>query len=174
MLAVKTAGIVLILSGCGAWGLWGARRMEKRVEQLSELRHSLAFLEREITCAHTPLPIALQRTAQFCELPASILYSQSAARLESRNGATAAEAWLQGVENLGHNSDLDSADLKLLEKAGRQSGTSSAAEQKKLLTLLQEELLLQEEKARANMKSERKIRAYGGFILGAVAVIILI
>jgi len=174
MLIVKTAGIVLILGGCGAWGLLGARHMEKRVEQLSEIRRSLAFLEREITCAYTPLPVALQRTARFSELPVSILFSLSAARLEDRQGMTAEEAWRLGVEGLKKSCDLIPADLKLLENAGRQIGLSSAAEQKKLLLVLQEELLLQEEKARAKIESERKIRAYGGFILGAAVVIILI
>jgi len=148
--------------------------MDKRVEQLRCLRHSLAFLEREITCAYTPLSTALKHTAQFSEFPVSILYSRSAARLDNKNGLTAEEAWLSGLESLKAECDLDSADIKLLAKAGKQIGISSAAEQKKLFTLLQEELHLHEEKARANLESGKKIRAYGGFILGAAVAIILI
>jgi stage III sporulation protein AB len=51
---------------------------------------------------------------------------------------------------------------------------SDAAEQKKVFNLLQEELRMQEEKAREELKSGRKLWAYGGFIMGAVVVLLLI
>ncbi|MDD2586399.1 MAG: hypothetical protein PHT79_03255, partial [Syntrophomonadaceae bacterium] len=77
MLWLKTAGIVLIISGFGAWGLSGARRIGKRVEQLRELKMAIGFLEKEITCMYTPLSLALERTSKFCKHPVNFLFAES-------------------------------------------------------------------------------------------------
>ena len=61
----KTIGIALIIGGFGGFGLGRARRFEKRVEELKNLRLALGFLEKEITCTYTPLSRALSRTASI-------------------------------------------------------------------------------------------------------------
>lgn len=174
MFGLKALGISLIISGFGGWGLAGARRMEKRVNVLRDLRLSMAFLEKEITTMFTPLSLALERTAQFCDLPVAHLYNATAACLKRKQGVTMTEAWNEGLGALLHNSDLLKSDIKLLENGGRHLGMSNASEQKKIFSLLQEELKLQEEKARDNLKSSHKLWSYGGFVLGTVVVILLL
>lgn len=174
MIGLKVVGTSLIIAGFGGWGLAGARRVERRVEEILDLRMSLGFLEKEITGAFTPLSLALERTAEFCDLPAAHLFLESAATLQKRQGATIKEAWGEGINSLARNSSLLPADLKLLENIGAQLGMSNASEQKKMFSLILEELKLQEEKARDKVKASRQLWSYGGFILGIAVVILLL
>jgi stage III sporulation protein AB len=170
----KSMGIALIMGGFGGWGLSGAWRFEKRVEELKNIRLALGFLEKEITCTFTPLSRALARTAVFCEQPVSLLFRESSEWLQSREGVTAGEAWRAGIKKLAAHSALNAGDIHLLDSIAVQLGMSDAAEQKKIFDLLQEELRMQEEKARDELKSGRKLWAYGGFIVGAVVVLLLV
>jgi stage III sporulation protein AB len=170
----KTLGIALIIGGFGGFGLSGARRFEKRVDELKNIRMALGFLEKEITCAYTPLSRALTRTATFCEKPAALLFAESARLLNSRQGTTAEEAWRTGLQKLVEHSSLKAGDISLLDSLAVQLGRSDAGEQRKVFDLLQEELRIQEEKARAELDSGHKLWSYGGFIIGTVVVLLLI
>lgn len=170
----KTLGIALIIGGFGGFGLSGAWRFEKRVDELKNIRIALGFLEKEITCTYTPLSRALARTAGFCDKPVSLLFAESARLLKSREGTTAGEAWRAGLKKLDAHSALNASDIGLLDSLAAQLGMSDAGEQRKVFDLLQEELRIQEEKAREELKSGHKLWAYGGFIMGAVVVLLLI
>ncbi|HPF43158.1 MAG TPA: stage III sporulation protein AB [Syntrophomonadaceae bacterium] len=171
---IKTLGICLIIAGFGMWGLLGARRIDKRVWQLKSLRMALGFLEKEITYMQTPLSLAMRRTAEFCENEVSGLFKETAKTLEKKSGITGHEAWQSGLKRLKYESDLKTIDLELLKSLGPQLGVSDRFEQQKYFILIQEELKLLEETALAEAESGRKIWSYGGFILGAVIVILLL
>ena len=44
----KSIGIALIIGGFGVFGLNGARRFDRRVEELKDMRLALGFLERKL------------------------------------------------------------------------------------------------------------------------------
>lgn len=171
---LKTAGAVLIIGSSGLFGLMGARRFEKRVSQLKGLRLAINFLEKEITCMHTPLTHALLRTAQFSNSPIDKLFAQTARNLQGKLGLTAREAWSGGVELLRNESDLKPDDLELLKSVAAQIGMSNSDEQKKFLKLIQEELHIQEARAMEEVQAGHKLWTYGGFILGTMTVLLLI
>lgn len=170
----KTLGIALIIGGFGGFGLSGAWRFEKRVDELKNIRMALGFLEKEITCTYTPLSQALARTSGFCKKPAALLFAESARLLKSREGTTASEAWRAGLNKLSSHSALNAGDISLLDSIAAQLGMSDAGEQRKVFDLLQEQLKIQEEKAREELKSGHKLWSYGGFIMGAVVVLLLL
>ncbi|MBC7074865.1 MAG: hypothetical protein H5T98_02085 [Syntrophomonadaceae bacterium] len=170
----KVLGTAFIMAGFGGWGLLGARRIEKRVEQIKNVRLAMGFLEKEITYMHTPLSRALERTAKFCKPPVSHLFRESADRLKAKNGSTACEAWMSGIKVIGKTSELKRSDIEILTAIAPQLGMSDAGEQRKIFTLIQEELRIQEESALQEMESGRKLWSYGGFILGALVVILLL
>ncbi len=171
---LKTLGIAFVVAGFGGWGLMGARRIDKRVEQIKYLRMALGFLEKEITYMHTPLSRALARTARFCKAPVSYLFHESSNRLEAREGTTAGEAWMKGLQVLENNSELKKADIEILSAAALQLGMSDVGEQRKFFALIQGELQIQEEKALQEMESGHKLWTYGGFIIGALVVLLLL
>ena len=174
MLGLKIMGAASIITGFGCWGLNAARRMDRRVEQLQELRLALGFLEKEISCIYSPLSQALAKTADFSRPPVSYLFATSSSLLQEKTGMTAAEAWNAGIEGLRLHSDLQEMEIGLMATASLQLGISDASQQKKLLTLLQEELALLEQKAMQQAEGGRKMWTYSGFILGAMVVLLLI
>ncbi|MDD2620273.1 MAG: hypothetical protein PHC92_06360 [Syntrophomonadaceae bacterium] len=171
---IKMLGIICIISGFGAWGLIGGRTLDKRVAQIKEIRMALGFLEKEISCMYIPLPRALERTARFCKKPTAILFAESSRKLQSREGATANEAWSHGLNELRRDSDLKEKDLELLAAAASQLGMSDVMQQKKIFNLLQEELAILEAKAWQDAQAGRKLWNYGGFMIGALIVILLL
>ncbi len=174
MLWLKTMGIVLVVTGFGSFGLMGARSIEKRVEQIRNIRVAMGLLEKEISYLHTPLSLALHRSAQCVQEPARSLFSNCAQSLQDRQGQTISEAWSRSLKIMGKISDLKQTDLEILLSVSTQMGMSGAESQKKLFSLVQAQLKVQEEEARREVESGRKIRAYGGFILGATVVLLLI
>ncbi|MBO8159209.1 hypothetical protein [Thermosyntropha sp.] len=174
MLWLKSAGVILVILSSGIWGLMGARNLQLRVEQLKDLRMALNFLEKEIAYMHTPLSSALRKTGYFCASPIRWLFLESAERLERKEGRTAYEAWLSGVYKLERASSLKTEDIELLKTGAMQIGISDVYEQRKFFSMLQEELKIMEEKAEKEAESGVKLWSYGGFILGAVIVLLFI
>ncbi|SHG65334.1 stage III sporulation protein AB [Thermosyntropha lipolytica DSM 11003] len=171
---LKAAGIVLVIAGSGLWGLMGARRLAQRVEELKNLRLALNFLEKEITYMHTPLSSAFKKTAYFCAPPLSCFFLACSERLDKKAGVTAAEAWMTGLKELQKISSLKPEDIELLKTVAMQIGMSDTYEQHKFLALLQEELKIIEQKAREEAQTGGKLWSYGGFILGALLVLLFI
>ncbi|HNX28296.1 MAG TPA: hypothetical protein PKN87_02655 [Syntrophomonadaceae bacterium] len=173
-MGIKTLGICMVIAGFGMWGLLGARRQDKRVQQLKNLRMAIGFLEKEIFYMQTPLSLAMSRAGQFCDYTVSGLFKECAGNLEKKSGITGYEAWQSGLEKLKQESELKPIDLELLKSVGPQLGVSDRAEQQKFFTLIHEELKLLEETAYREAEAGRKIWSYGGFILGAAIVILLL
>lgn len=170
----KLMGTALIIAGFGTWGLSGAKAIEKRTGEITELKFALAFLEKEITYLQTPLSQAMEKTASMCQAPVSRLFREVARELKAGKGFTAAEAWMQGLEVIRTESNLKDADIDLLAAAAHQLGMTDSIEQRKFFILLQEQLKVQEEKSRQEQAANQKLWSYGGFILGAVIVLLLL
>ncbi len=171
---VKIMGSFMLISALGVWGLSGAHGIGRRSEELKELRFALAFLEKEISYMHTPLTLALERTASVCHNPIAGFFKEIVGKLKAREGLTAGEAWKKGIEWLKTHSHLKAVDLELLGTAAQQLGMSDSSDQRKFLLMIQEEVKVQEEKARQEQGANQKLWSYGGFIMGIVIVLLLI
>lgn len=174
MIWLKTLGVACIISGFGSYGLLRARHLEKRVDEIKDLRLAVGFLEKEITYLQTPLSRALHRTGQLSAPPIRSLFEESTRRLQDRQGISIGEAWNLALQKLHADSHLKDEDIEILKSAATQLGSSGIEEQKKYFQLLQEQLKIQEENARGAMASGRKLWSYGGFILGATVVLLLL
>lgn len=174
MLCLKTLGVILVVSGFGCYGLMGARSLEQRVEQIKNIRLAMRFLEKEIVYLQTPLPLALARAGQCVPEPVRSLFEDCSQTLQDRQGITINEAWSGSLEKLRAKSDLSNGDISVLQAVSSQMGMSGAPEQQKLLAMIQEQLDIQETRARREAQSGRKLRSYGGFIMGAVVVLLLL
>ena len=170
----KLLGVILIIGGCGCYGLMSANRLRKRVEQLLNIRLALACLEKEINYLHTPLPAALSRAAQGAAEPARSLFAGISQDLQTREGITINEAWQHNLRSLYQQTELNDQDLELLLVMAPQLGMSGGEEQVKLLTMVQEQLKVQEDRARIEEDNGCKLRVYGGFAFGATVVLLLL
>lgn len=171
---LKALGMIMIIGGSGLWGLSGAKRLEKRLEQLADLKIAIAFLEKEISYMHTNLSQALQKTAAFSRWPVNTLFAGAAAELSLKRGITAQEAWLRGLSELYDAAQLQPADFELLAAMAPQLGISNDREQQKALAVLGEELGLQQQKASGEKDANQKLWSYGGFILGTAIVLLMV
>lgn len=174
MLWLKTMGIALVIAGCGGGGLMGARKIDRRVEQIKEIRQAMGYLEKEITYLQTPLSLALEHTARMTSPPLQRLFAGCACNLTKRQGVSVKEAWEHALVNFKQQADLNHDDIQILAAAANQLGASGIEQQKQFFILLQEQLKIQEEKARSKVESERKLWSYGGFILGSTVVLFLL
>jgi len=170
----KMLGVILIIGGCGCYGLISANRLRKRVEQLLNIRLALACLEKEINYLHTPLPAALSRAARGAAEPARSLFVGTSQDLQTRAGITINEAWQHNLRSFYQQTELNEQDLELLLVMAPQLGMSGGKEQVKLLTMVQEQLKVQEDQARLEENNGRKLRVYGGFAFGATVVLLLL
>ncbi len=174
MVWIKMLGVILVIGGCGCYGIISARRLHKRVEQLFNLRVALGCLEKEINYLRTPLPSALERAAQSADEPARSLFANTSRDLGIRAGTTVNEAWQYNLDRAHQLLDLNRQDLDILKIISPQLGMSGVEEQVKLLAMVQEQLKIQEKQARFNEDSGRKLRIYGGFAFGATVVLLLL
>lgn len=174
MIWLKTLGVACIISGFGSYGLMGAHKIEKRVEQIKVLRLSMGFLEKEIIYMQSPLPIAMQRTAQLTSRPVRVLFEECSRHLRDRQGISIGEAWNRSLKRLSNSSDLNHDDIEIVRAVSSRLGASGIEDQKKLFQMIQEELVIQENNARDNLQSGRKLWGYGGFILGITIVLLLL
>ncbi|HZK44502.1 MAG TPA: stage III sporulation protein AB [Syntrophomonadaceae bacterium] len=173
-MSFKLIGIALVIGGFGLWGLLGAKRIEKRVKQLKNLRLAIGFLEKEITYNYTPLTHAMERTYNFSPKPINIIFNECASLLRDKDGITGDEAWSKAIRKSAHHLDLKPEDLDLILTASNQLGMSDVNEQRKFFVFIQQELKIQEDKAVEDVTSNQKLWSYGGFILGLIVVILII
>ncbi len=171
---LKLIGVVFVIGSCGSWGLIGSRRVRQRIEQIKDLRLGLNYLEKEITCMYTPLSLAMKNTAGYTRYPVCVFFGTVAESLKNEGGMVAAEAWQFGITKLRQAAQLKDEELQFLESLSGQIGASNSKEQQKCLDLISEQLKIIEEKCQTNMDSSQKLWTYGGFILGAIMVLLLI
>lgn len=174
MLWIKTLGIVLVMAGFGSYGLLGAASLDKRVQQIRNIRLAMSILEKEVSYLHTPLSRAFSQTAGCVEEPARSFFQNCSHDLQDRQGITISEVWTSNLHKVKKSSHLKNEDIELLQLIASQLGMSSQDEQLKLFKMIQEQMKVQEDKARLEAQTGYKLRAYGGFILGAVIVLLLL
>ncbi|MDR1159813.1 MAG: hypothetical protein LBK69_04210 [Syntrophomonadaceae bacterium] len=171
---VKALGSILIVLGCGVWGLLEAKKIRRRMKQIKELRLALNFLEKDITLMYVPLAEALDNTGDFCNGGIGYFFKRCAQFLQEKSGITAGEAWRLGLTELKKHSALREVELHLLEGVADQIGVSEVKEQQKCLDLVNEQLKMIEAQNYENMENQQKLWIYGGFVLGTVTVLLLI
>jgi len=170
----KLTGALCIIGGCGWAGLKVAGVYRRRAELLRCLQNGLSFLEAEISYGSTPLPLALRRVGEKLDKDSGALFTRAAQILCLNKGATASEAWEEGIKLLNGNIPLTAEELSILTMFGHGLGNSAREEQLKNIALVRQQLGMAEKKAaEARVKSE-KMWQYLGFCLGGVIVLVFI
>lgn len=168
---IRFVGAVLLaLGGLGA-GLTAVSRLAGRVRDLRALEGAVETLERELGWRLTPLPEALERTAEgLTGRPARFfrLCGREASALEGRPFR---EVWVDCMN--AARMDLEREDAAILEELGAVLGRYDGDSQRQALERAAARLTAQREKAEE--RRERLGRLYGilGISGGLLLVILL-
>lgn len=170
----KVLGALCIIGGCGYAGIKLAGVFGLRTEVLRFMQSGLNLLETEISYGSTPLPLALRRVGEKLDQKSGAPFLHAASVLELNRGATASEAWEEGVMLLSRDVPLSKEEISILTIFGRGLGSSAREEQLKNIALTREQLRIAEKAALEAREKNQKMWRYMGFCLGTVIVLLLI
>ncbi len=170
----KMIGAFCIFTSCGYLGLRIGKVYRERTDLLRFLQNGLNLLETEINYSATPLPLALKRVSTKVDRDCSILFATAADFLAQKKGATASEAWNEGIKELCKAVPLKREEISVLALFGQGLGNSAKEEQVKNISLAREQLQLAEKLAEEARSKNQRLWQYMGFCLGAVIVLLFI
>ncbi len=171
--AIKLFAALLVVFATSMTGFSVARNYRERPRHLRQLQSALQGLSTEIGYGATPLPDAFAHLAATTRDPISTLFSVSA-QVVSRPGATAAEAWAEGLEQLQTKSALFSSDIQILLQLGSVLGLSDKTDQERHLLLTAQQLQREEQKAEDDRQKNERMWKYLGVLSGILLVIVLV
>lgn len=154
-------------------GFTVARNYRERPRHLRQLQSALQGLCTEISYGATPLPDAFSHLATTTRDPVSCLFRASA-RVVSRPGATADEAWAEGLRELQAKSALLGTDIQILAQLGNVIGLSDRTDQERHLLLTAQQLQREEHKAEEDRQKNERMWKYLGVLSGVLLVIVLV
>jgi len=171
---VKISACVVILAAATFGGYVMAGKYSGRVRHLRQVQDGLHMLESQILFTSTPLPEALQKTAERLDKPVSQIYVVASDILDSHMGYTAGEAWSIAIDQTVDRLCLDREDIEILRNFAKSLGSTDKENQEKNFRLAEHQLNSQLEKAEdARTRNERMYKNLG-FLLGATLIILLI
>lgn len=171
---IKLLGAVLILFAGTMIGFQQAARFVERPRQLRQLSHSLQRLETEIGFGHTPLPEALERTADAASEPIASLLREAAAGIWKTEELSFRESWEQAVELHWGATSMRNNEKQVLLRLGSTLGISDKEDQKKHLRLALNQLKAEEDAAREDQSRYEKMWKSLGILIAVLIVILMV
>lgn len=163
---------IVIVSACGALGIFKSQTYSQRVRELNDLRDMFRMLQTEISYMKDPLPVIFERIGNYkSNVAVEILKNCSIFMKENQNMQL---CWTEAVDMSVMNSCLTAEDKAVIYDLGIQLGRSSIKGQSDLLKMADEKIRMQLKEAEAYKNSKGKMYAGMGFSIGAVVAILLI
>ena len=127
---VRLLGAALVLAGLGSLGMLRAAALERRVQELMELRRALSLLRSSVAHLRLPAAVAFRAAGRACGGLVAQSLQEAAALLESGEAAfSAGEAWWAAYRRRADESFLAAVDRAVLQDFCRQFGRVDAATQ---------------------------------------------
>lgn len=171
---LNVLGAVLILFASTMFGFHQSLQLSRRPKQIRELIQALQRLETEIVYGFTPLSEALQSAGRPFSLVINSIFYEAAANLESEQGKSAEECWLQAMEAVWADTAMKSGEREVMDRLGCSLGVSDRDDQQKHIKLAISHLQAEEQKADAAQQRYAGMWKSLGLLAGALIVIILV
>lgn len=171
---MKLLGAVLILLAGTLIGFQKAARYAERPRQLRQLAHALQRLETEIGYGHTPLPEALERTAEATAEPIASLFRDAAEGLCKAEDMSFQESWDNAVRSRWMDTSMKSNELGVMLRLGSTLGISDKDDQMKHLRLALLQLKSEEDAARDDQGRYEKMWKSLGALLAVLIIILMV
>mgnify|MGYP001497544330 CR=1 FL=1 len=170
---LKLFGAVLVLFSGTMIGLFQANRFSERPRQIRDLLRALQRLETEIGYGLTPLPDALKKMAQPVQPPTKSIWEELAHRMTEDSGLSAAQIWVQVVEQYWRRTSMKAAEKEVILQLGQNIGISDREDQLKHIQLAKEQLRAEEDEAMQERDRYSKMWKTLGGLAGAFVVILI-
>lgn len=171
---IKLLGAMLILLSGTLIGFQQAARYAERPKQLRQLAHALQRLETEIGYGHTPLPEALQRTAEASPEPIAGILRAAADGVWRDEGLSFQESWERAIAEHWGATSMRNGERSVLQRLGTTLGISDKEDQIKHLRLALTQLGSEEDAARDDQAKYEKMWKSLGVLLAVLIVILMV
>ncbi len=171
---IKLLGAALILFAGTMIGFQQAAKFAERPRQIRQLTHALQRLETEISYGHTPLPEALERTAEVSKEPISLILRAASESVWSNEQLSFSESWEQAIRSHWANTAMRSSEQAVLLRLGSTLGISDKEDQIKHLRLAFDQLRAEEDAAREDQGRYEKMWKSLGALIAVLVVILMV
>lgn len=128
---LKLAGMVIILLGAAALGMYQAGMYVNRLNNLYEVKKAFLYIQGEIRYMSTPLPELLEEVAGRIKGPFRRFFSGVADELSRKNAGMVREIWKECYRKEITRDVLEKdAEEEFLEMGGQLGGTDSRTQEK--------------------------------------------
>lgn len=165
-------GLLVIGSG-SVLGYFASLKFYFRIKELRELQESMNFIKNEIFLLNSTIPDIFKKLASKNNLRISILFRNVVAELSKDKYISIENAWNYGLWESLSEISLKSDDLDIINNMGLMLEKSDSKAQLENIEYLHGRLKCQEEKAIDSKNKNEKLVKIGGFLGGAVLVILL-
>ena len=172
---IKLAGVLLIISGCGIYGMLLSHGINRRIDELNEYKATIILLEGQISYGNYNLPQAFANISDSCGIAGiKNFYKYVSDRLYENCGRDFCEVWCDGMRKYSDCMYIQDKDKRLINSIG---GIPLYLEGSTQINYLEEiKIKLETEINRAKSEAASKCKIYRcmGFSAGAFLVIVLI
>ncbi|MFC4103838.1 stage III sporulation protein SpoIIIAB [Paenibacillus xanthanilyticus] len=171
---VKMIGAVLILFAGTMIGFQQAARFAMRPRHIRQLIHALQRLETEIGYGYTPLPEAIERTAEHMQGAMRAMFQSVGDTLQSDKECSFRECWEQAAASHWPRTAMKAPERASFIRLGSSLGISDRDDQIKHLRLAVQQLQAEEEAARDDQARYEKMSKSLGVLVAALVVILIV
>jgi len=172
MLILKIFGGIVVIISLTSLGLFKAKELENRVEQLKELICLFQLLETQISFMSNVLSEAFGNCARvFSDKPAAKIFEKFSCYI--KDGHLADTAWKDAIENTRSALNLNNTDEKILISFGDSILNPDIEGQIKNIKFLIIQLTKQLELAEVEREKKKKLYMNLGILSGMAIVIVL-
>ena len=170
---IKAFGVILVICGTSAWGVFGVLRLWRRCRILAELTGAVGAIRSEITTRLTPVPELISRLASETGEPVRSFFTSIVTRLGDIGEYTLYEIWYDALTNtpelllLGDERDA-------LREVPRALGRYDLEEQRLALSHTEQQLEQFRQRACDARVRDSKIKGTIGVAAGLFIVLLLI
>ena len=114
MIIIKFIILILIFISTSSVGILLAKRYDKRVDELKEIRNALNMLKTKIKFTYEPLPEMFNQISESSNKEISEIFNKASIKMKSEN---ATNAWIEAIDEA--NLSLDNEDINIIKKFGK-------------------------------------------------------
>ncbi len=167
------SGIIVIL-GCGYFGILFSQKFKIRVRQLAELQRTMTELEYSIDFMGIPVGDAFEMIAKNSDTALKNVFSYVAERLTRNPGSDMQKVWRRALSKYSELLALKKDDLEIIVEFSKNLGTGNREKEKNNIRATSMRLSIAEDEAKAELEQNSKMYRGLGFLSGIFAVIVLI